>query len=527
MTTQQQQSLDLVGKDLANGRYHVVDKLGEGSMGYVYRAMDSRLETEVVIKIPMRAGMEDDDFRFRFRQESQLLTKLFHPHIVRIIDTDHGDEGPPYVVMQYLSGGTLRDRMYSDSGELTGIAPETLNTWLREVAKALDFVHGQSIIHRDVKPANIIYDEHGNAFLSDFGLTKILDKAAEAAGLTSSANSTAAGYVVGTPNYVAPELVMGHEYDGRADQYSLAITVYEVLTGKPPLEGPTASATMVNQTNKMPPPLSQVDPKIPRGVSTAVQKALAKNPNQRFASCVEFAEHVLAGLHGGATLPSTHNTSTKATSPTQQKTAAPVATPQEEVNDDSSSSGVQSAVYTGIMSTGPKGKVPCPKCQKKLPIKTGMGGFRARCAHCQSILEIGHDLASLKLMKEPEIIDDYDDFDDSVDDTARNASGQTMKQRRPPVGPGRRPPSRRSSGGKRPPSARRKKGGKKARQEMVLEEEVFGWKISKGTAAFVGSMLMLMAMSAGMFFLYKYNNTSEKELDERTNQYQDQEERRE
>lgn len=496
--------MDFVGHDLADGRYKVTSKIGSGSMGFVFKAFDHRLETTVVIKVPMRAGMEDEDFRRRFLQESQLLIKLSHPHIVRIIDVGTAD-GLPFVVMQYLSGGTLRDRMLDADEVPRPMSPDSLSTWLREVAKALDFVHSQSIIHRDVKPANILYDEHGNAYLSDFGLTKIMDDAADQAGLKSSAASTAAGYVVGTPNYVAPELVMGHEYDGRVDQYSLAITVYEVLTGKPPLEGPTASATMVNQTSKMPPMLHTVNPKAPEALSLVIHKALSKKPENRFASNIEFANAAIEALSSRVGLATSAADTSLPANRLRANTAmrASNAAPARKVASDSeipssSGFGLDSAVFTGIVSKGIPGKVPCPSCQKRLPLKPGMQGYRARCAHCGSLMEIGQDLASLKLLKEAEA-DTFDDDDDdfSARDTSRGVNNRTMKTRRPGSGL----PARTSASGlsKRPgmtkglkTSASGKRKSKKG--EMVLEEEVFGWSISKPLAATIGAILMLLVV---------------------------------
>ncbi|MCA9047553.1 MAG: serine/threonine protein kinase, partial [Planctomycetaceae bacterium] len=198
----------LIGTALSGGRYRIQSHLGSGSMAFVYKAYDARLETEVVVKVPTPEKLADDEFRIRFRTESQLLVRLSHPHVVKILDVGDCD-GVPFVVMQYLAGGTLKDRIAaalsnaSASGEpgaaSVGVSVDSLKGWVREVDGALDFVNAQSIIHRDVKPANILFDQHGNAYLSDCGLTKIMY------GDHRDYNSemTGAGYVVGTPNYVA------------------------------------------------------------------------------------------------------------------------------------------------------------------------------------------------------------------------------------------------------------------------------------------------------------------------------------
>ena len=349
--------VDWLGRVLADGRYRIVDKLGEGSMGLVYRAYDSRLETEIVMKVPLGSALDDPDFVERFNREIRSLVRLTHPHVVKIIDVGTEDE-IPYVVMQYLSGGSLKDRINPRGSETYAMPQESLNDWLLEVAKALDFMHGQSYLHRDVKPANILFDEYGNAFLGDFGLSKAMTTAKEMP--STGASLTAAGFLVGTPNYVAPEVVMGSPYDGHIDQYSLAMTVYEALTGKAPLEGPTASATMVNQTNKAPPSLSDANSAISPGLSAAVLKGLAKQPQRRYDNCVSLAQAVLAEVQA----------------------------------ERSSGSGPR----RGAVSKGEAGRIACPACRKVLPIKPEYAGKQARCAQCQAVLQISADATELKLV---------------------------------------------------------------------------------------------------------------------------------
>ncbi len=282
---------DLVGASLAGGRYRIISQFGSGSMAYVFRASDNRLETDVVVKVPKPEKITTDDFRERFRRESQLLVRLFHPHVVKVLDVGEHAE-LPYVVMQLLSGGTLSDRMKNDSNKLNQMAPESLQLWIREVARALDFCFKRGMVHRDVKPANILFDSDDNAYVSDFGLTKIMH--GEHTELNSS--GTASGVVLGTPNYLSPEIILGGAYDGRADQYSLGITVYHALCGRPPMQGKSATATMINQTQKKLELLSSFRSDIPRELALAVQKSIEKSPKNRFSTCEEFAEAVLDGL---------------------------------------------------------------------------------------------------------------------------------------------------------------------------------------------------------------------------------------
>jgi len=281
----------LIGASLADDRFKIVARIGTGSMAIVYRAFDHRLETDVVIKVPKKHKLQDAGLRERFRRESRLLVQLQHPHIVNILDVGvHNNV--PFVVMQYLSGGCLREKMEGRDGQSTALAVDSIRSWLLEIAKALDFAHQRKVVHRDVKPANILFDEAGNAFLADFGLTKIMHGEPG----ENAADETAAGFVVGTPNFVAPEIVLGENYDGRADQYSLGITVYHTLIGAPPMLGKTPSATMVNQTRRVLPLISAVRQEVPAATAQALARAISKKPEERFATCVEFAEAAIAGL---------------------------------------------------------------------------------------------------------------------------------------------------------------------------------------------------------------------------------------
>ncbi len=283
-----------IGLEIGAGRYKILERIGEGSMGQIFRAYDHHLETDVVLKFPVASEdtLEGADFLSRFEREIRSLVRLSHPHIVKVIDVGEL-ERHPYVVMQYLRGGSLQGRFESGpGGEPQAMAPDSLRDWLLDVARALDFIHAQNHIHRDVKPANILFDEHGNAFLGDFGVIKAL-AADEQAWRASS--DTAPGFLLGTPNYVAPEIVMGRPFDGRVDQYALAMTVHEVLTGTNCMSGGTPSATMVNQTMVVPPPLEELVPEIPQQLSDAIARGLSKDPEDRFESCTGTGPHETAG----------------------------------------------------------------------------------------------------------------------------------------------------------------------------------------------------------------------------------------
>ena len=283
---------DWVGKVLSGGRYRVDAKLGEGGMGAVYRAWDHNLEADVVVKVPRRALLDDAEAVTRFDREVRALVQLAHPHVVRVADVGR-HEDLPFAVMQYLPGGSLEDRAeLGPDGKALPVDPAELAGWLPAVAGALDFVHARGFLHRDVKPANLLFDAHGNAYLGDFGVTKALAEVAGAGG--SRAGLTGTGLVLGTPEYLAPELVLGEPADGRADQYALAITLYEQLCGRRPFESETPTAVLVLQTTKAPDPLDALRPGLGRALSAAILKALAKDPTDRFPSCAAFSDAVLA-----------------------------------------------------------------------------------------------------------------------------------------------------------------------------------------------------------------------------------------
>jgi serine/threonine protein kinase len=318
-----------IGRLISGNRYRVKSKLGEGGMGLVYLARDRKLDTDVVIKVPRRMMLEDPEFVGRFKREIRSLVQLVHPHIVKVMDVGEQD-GLPFAVMQFLSGGSLRDRQKPASGGRRACIPlEEIRPWLESIASALDFIHGKNYIHRDIKPDNILFDSGNNAYLSDFGVAKVLAEQGERKQKTVL---TGAGMVLGTPQYMAPELIMGEVCDGRVDQYALAILVYELLTGACPFDNPNPTAIFVQHTTQAPPRLEEALPSIPKGVAAAVHKSLAKDAKDRFADCVSFARAVLLRandppMRGAPTPPATKGLRT-GTAAWEQAPAPPVRTPK-------------------------------------------------------------------------------------------------------------------------------------------------------------------------------------------------------
>ncbi|NUQ61127.1 MAG: protein kinase [Pirellulales bacterium] len=277
---------DWIGVRLSGARYTVTAKLGEGGMGAVYRARDANLDTDVVIKVPHPQMLRDKEFAARFSREIRSLVQLSHPHVVKILDVGQHD-GLPFAVMQYLSGGSLEDRRILESpGHPLPLPPQEIVVWLEHVTDALDFIHSQDYVHRDVKPGNILFDAHGNVFLSDFGVAKAIARDADAPG---ASQLTGTGMVLGTPDYMAPEVVLGKPYDGRADQYALAVMLFELLSGRLPFVGPNPTSVLVAHSTQPVPEIREICPQVSASLATVVRKGLAKEPADRYPTCKALA----------------------------------------------------------------------------------------------------------------------------------------------------------------------------------------------------------------------------------------------
>jgi len=268
---------DLSGRSL--GRYHLLEKLGEGGMAVVYKAFDTRLETDVAVKIIRTEKLTEETIertRKRFNREAKVLANLTHPNIVNV--TDFGEyKGIPYLVMPYLSGGTLKEQLGK---------PIDWNKALRilaPIARGLEYAHKRKIIHRDVKSSNIIMTDSGQPMLSDFGVAKMLT-------LDETADLTGTGLMgIGTPEYMAPEQWIG-KATSQSDQYSLGVVLYEMLTGKKPFTAETPAAIILKQATEPLPPPSGFANNLPDKVEKILMKALALNPKDRYKDMGEFAK---------------------------------------------------------------------------------------------------------------------------------------------------------------------------------------------------------------------------------------------
>ena len=278
--------------DLSTGTaiagYRIESVLGHGSMGTVYSALDTGLDRRVALKVLTPELHRDERFRERFLRESKLAASLEHPHIVPIYAAGEAD-GSLYLAMRYIEGRDLAALLRS----LGRIDPERALAIVRQVASALDVAHGRGLVHRDVKPANILLTRHGDeddyAYLCDFGLAK------HASTVSSLTGSRA---IVGTVDYLAPEQIEGKPVDGRVDVYALGCVLYECLAGVPPFERANELAALLAHVNDSPPVLSERRAELPEGLDPVVATALAKDRDLRYADCAALVAAAEAALGG-------------------------------------------------------------------------------------------------------------------------------------------------------------------------------------------------------------------------------------
>ncbi len=299
------------------GSYRIDGELGEGGMATVYRAYQPSLRRTVAIKVIGAHLAGQLDFQARFRREAEVLARLEHPNILPVYDFGEQD-GQAYIVYRYVGGGTLRERL---KGPLPLEAVERL---LAPVADALDFAHSQGVVHRDIKPTNILLTEQDVPIVADFGLARLLEAGIAAPGSDLTQQLTQAGMGLGTPSYMAPEQAQGSAVDGRADQYALGIVAYQMLTGSVPFVAETPLAVALKHvTEPLPSPRSR-NPELSEAVEQALLRALAKDPAGRFADCRTFIRAL--GGHGAASgsLPPASGAVADDSTPTATFVALPV-----------------------------------------------------------------------------------------------------------------------------------------------------------------------------------------------------------
>ena len=262
------------------GQYEVQDFIGQGAMGVVYRAYHAQLERTGAVKV-LQAMAPDPDTTARFRHEAQAIAQMRHPNILNVYDFGEF-EGTPYMIVEYVPGGSLADRL--NRGQMD---TATALGFLQGIASGLDYAHSKGVVHRDVKPANVLIGADDSPVIADFGLAKLLQ---------GSSLKSMTGVTTGTPAYMAPEQVTGSKVGPAADRYSLATIAYEMLTGFIPFDGEGLMELLYAQVHREPPPPSTRNNSLGPRVDAAIMRGLSKDPGARWGTCTAFVDALSAAL---------------------------------------------------------------------------------------------------------------------------------------------------------------------------------------------------------------------------------------
>jgi tRNA A-37 threonylcarbamoyl transferase component Bud32 len=264
-----------------SGRYRLEAKLGSGGMSTVYLARDETLDRPVAVKVMHREMSEQEDQLQRFRQEARAVAKLTHPNVVSVIDAGE-DGGHPYIVFEYVKGETLKQRI----GRVGALDTQEAIAYAIEVARGLSVAHARNMVHRDIKPQNVLIDEEGRAKLTDFGISRQLEQD----------GVTATGRVLGTTDYVAPEQAMGKDVDPRSDVYSLGVVIYEMLIGQVPFHADSQVGVAMKHVNEELPDVQRRRPDVSAAVALVVERSTAKDPAERYQTVAEMIDDLETAL---------------------------------------------------------------------------------------------------------------------------------------------------------------------------------------------------------------------------------------
>jgi hypothetical protein len=273
-------SSQMIGTVLS-GRYKLEAKLGSGGMSTVYLANDGTLDRAVAVKVMHREMSEQADQLERFRQEARAVAKLSHPNVVAVIDAGE-DGGHPYIVFEYVEGETLKQRI----ARLGALDTQEALAYAIEIARGLTVAHARNMVHRDIKPQNVLIDAEGRAKLTDFGISRQLEQD----------GMTATGRVLGTTDYVAPEQAMGHPVDIRSDIYSLGVVLYEMLIGQVPFHADSQVGVAMKHVNEELPDVQQRRPELSAATALVVERSTAKDPSERYQRVGEMIDDLSTAL---------------------------------------------------------------------------------------------------------------------------------------------------------------------------------------------------------------------------------------
>jgi len=267
------------------GRYLIRSRIGVGGMAEVWEADDPSAGRRVAVKVILDAMSDDPKFVERFLREARILARLQHAHIIPVFDFGE-EQGDAFLVTPFLPGGSLAIRLRQETP-----SSDLSLRWLKELGSALDFAHAAGVIHRDVKPSNVLFDAAGHLYLSDFGLAKA----------SSSRDLTTTGAAMGTPLYMSPEQIRGEDLDHRTDVYGLGIVAYQLLSGQRLFAGDAVATVLHKTLNVAPPPPSSVNAALSRSVDAVVLRALAKDRRRRYDGCGRFVTDLGQALDGTLT----------------------------------------------------------------------------------------------------------------------------------------------------------------------------------------------------------------------------------
>src|SRR5438128_2388665 len=323
--------------------YTLLEPIGHGGMAVVYRARQESLDRTVAVKVLSENLAASAEFMERFRREARTAASLRHPNVITVHDFGEDERGVPYLVLEYIGGPTLADLMD------VGLDDQQIPDLLDQVAAGLDYAHVRGVIHRDIKPGNVLMTEDGRAVLADFGLAWLLE----------GAHLTLTGGVIGTPEYMSPEQAAGRGIDHRSDVYALGVVLYEMLIGDRPFVAETPIGVLLMHLQDKPPSVHVARPDLPLAVAEVLDKALVKDPAERYSSAGELARAFRAAL-AGRLQPLTVGSPPISPVAQPRLEAEPVEAQRSWKTDvlDCPACGVKMPAGAGI----------CPKCKYMIPL---------------------------------------------------------------------------------------------------------------------------------------------------------------
>ncbi|HEX8969023.1 MAG TPA: serine/threonine-protein kinase [Chloroflexota bacterium] len=353
--------------------YTLLEPIGHGGMAVVYRARQDSLDRTVAVKILSENLAASSEFMERFRREARTAANLRHPNVITVFDFGQDERGVPYLVLEYIEGPTLADLM--DRGLDDSRIPDLLD----QIAAGLDYAHARGVIHRDIKPGNVLMTDDGRAVLADFGLAWLLE----------GAHLTLTGGVIGTPEYMSPEQASGEPIDHRADVYALGVMLYEMLVGERPFVAESPIAVLLRHLQDPAPSVLEARPDLPPGVGDVLARALVKDPAERYASAGELARAFRAAFYNLS--PAVEPLSfapplgTGPASPTPELVPLDLASVRASIREQAAATPTsgpeRSLADEGEAESDPNGLL-CPECSTRLPFGAGI------CPGCKYMIPL-------------------------------------------------------------------------------------------------------------------------------------------